>query len=359
VKRQRLRKWVVFGSMFAVWFAADILSKDWADTTLANISHPQPIRITEAEAGKTLGAVLAARFGWSDAELAQGVATKIQALPPAGDYTGQTKVFNREGPSQSISAFYLFWRSDLDHAPRRIERSDERSMVRWLGLALPKDDKGAISKAAYDSLQDVTFADWLPTVFRKLSADDVNALAADHRIVPIDGTGLVTSPSASDVVAVGHDYLLTERDVPVMGSWFKLIYAENPGAAFGFMKGVSPGLRQTLFMILTAIAFVVITLIVRRLPVHGWLVAGCFGAILSGAAGNFVDRIRFGYVIDFIDVSIGSLNWPTFNVADIAISVGVVVLMLDLLLNKKSLLASKKDKERAAQKAAKKAAQGT
>ena len=82
--------------------------------------------------------------------------------------------------------------------------------------------------------------------------------------------------------------------------------------------------------------------IVARLPAHGWLVATAFAGILAGAAGNFIDRVRYGYVIDFIDWDLGFMHWPTFNVADIAISVGVVALLLDLFFNKNSLLATKK-----------------
>lgn len=351
------RKWIVFGSLFAFWFAADILSKNWADATLATPYHPKPIRITEAEAGKTLGAVMQERLGWEDAELATNIAAKVERLAPAGAYSGDAKPFNREGPAQGVSGFFVFWRGDLEAAPRRIDRLDQNRLSFWLGMAFPKADKAEVNKVAYDHVAELTFAEWMPEVFRKLSPEDVAELAAEKRIHPIDPPGLaVAGPRPDDVVAVGQDYLLTDHEIPVMGTWFKFVYAENPGAAFGFLKGVSPGIRSLMFMILTLIAFVVIGVIVKRLPVHGWLVAACFGSILAGAAGNFVDRIRFGYVIDFIDMTLGSLNWPTYNVADIAISVGVVALMLDLLFNKKSLMASKKDKEKAA---AKKAAAST
>ena len=63
-------------------------------------------------------------------------------------------------------------------------------------------------------------------------------------------------------------------------------------------------------------------------------------SILAGAAGNFVDRVRYGYVIDFIDMHLGFMRWPTYNVADIAITVGVIVLIGDILFNKDSPLAA-------------------
>ena len=59
---------------------------------------------------------------------------------------------------------------------------------------------------------------------------------------------------------------------------------------------------------------------------------------MAGAAGNFVDRIRYGYVIDFIDMHLGFMHWPTYNVADIAITIGVVQLVIDIMFNKDSPL---------------------
>lgn len=343
--RAQRMKWVRFGVVFAVWLAADIGTKNWADATLATPSHPQPIRIRADEAGKPLGQVLEARFGWTDAEVADALATRIERLAPAGAYTGDAKPFHRDGPAQGVSAFYVFWRDDPEAAPRRIERSDQNRIAFWLGLAFPQADRSEVNRVAYEAVADETFATWLPELFRKLSAEDVGALAAGGRIHPImPGRG---GASATEVVAVGGDYLLTEHAIPVMGEWFKLLYAENPGAAFGFMKGVSPDIRQILFMLLTVIAFGVILVIVKRLPPIGWLVHVAFAGILAGAAGNFIDRLRFGYVIDFIDMTFGSFHWPTYNVADISISLGVVALILDLTFNKKSLLISKKERDKA------------
>jgi len=342
--RAHRMKWLRFGVVFAVWLVADIGTKNWADATLATPMHPQPIRIRPDEAGKTLGEVLKARFGWDDAALATAI-PEVERLAPAGAYTGDAKPFHRDGPAQGVAGFYVFWRGDPEAAPRRFDRNDQSRVAVWLGLGFPEADKSEISRVAYETVDDETFATWLPQIFRKLSPEDVATIAAGGRIHPIMlGRGGV---SASDVVAVGSDYLLTAHEIPVMGTWFKLTYAENPGAAFGFLKGVSPDIRQILFMLLTLVAFGVILVIVKRLPPVGWLVHVAFAGILAGAAGNFIDRIRFGYVIDFIDMTFGTFHWPTYNVADIAISVGVVALILDLTFNKKSLLVSKKERERA------------
>ncbi|MCC6620327.1 MAG: signal peptidase II [Deltaproteobacteria bacterium] len=352
--RAQRMKWIRFGVVFAVWLVADIATKDWADATLATHAHPQPIRIRPDEAGKTLGEVLKARYDWSDAEVAAALSTSVERLAPAGAYTGDAKVFHRDGPAQGVQAFYVFWRDDPEAAPRRFERNDQSRAAFWLGLAFPGADRAEVSRVAYETVAEETFATWLPELFRKLSPEDVSALASGGRIHPIKPGG--DALSASEVVAVGADYLVTDHQIPVMGSWFKFVYAENPGAAFGFMKGVSPDIRQILFMLLAIVAFGVILVIVKRLPPVGWLVTVSFAGILAGAAGNFIDRIRFGYVIDFIDMTFGTFHWPTYNVADIAISLGVVALILDLSFNKKSLLISKKERERAEAKKRQRAA---
>ena len=104
-------------------------------------------------------------------------------------------------------------------------------------------------------------------------------------------------------------------------------------------------LGSALMTVLFIVAFVVIGSIVGRLPTEGWVVLSGFAGILAGAAGNFIDRLRYGYVIDFIDMDLGFMHWPTYNVADIAIALGVIALLLDLTFNKKSVLAQKKPAE--------------
>ncbi|MFO0750282.1 MAG: signal peptidase II [Myxococcota bacterium] len=352
-KKLVTKKWVRFLSVFALWLAADLVTKDWADSNLANPGHPQPLIIAADEVGKPLGEVVKARFGWSDDEVQRDLAAKVDRLAPAGPYAGDSKPFNKDGPAQGVSGFYVFWRGDPERAPRRFDRADQNKLSFWLGLAFPKADKAQVNKVAYEAVMDETFATWLPQLFKKLSAEDVAQLAADRRIHPIDPPGADRGPvSPTEVVQAGQDYLLVDHQISVMGNWWKLLYAENPGAAFGFLKGVSPDVRQLLFMLLTVVAFFVIAMIVRRLPPTGWLVVTAFGGILAGAAGNFIDRIRFGYVIDFIDMDFGAFHWPTYNVADIAISLGVVALVLDLTFNKDSLLVSAKDKEKRAKKQA-------
>lgn len=344
----KTKKLLLFAAVFATWLALDVISKDWADTSLANRSHPLPVHITAAEAGKPLREVLAARFGWTAAEAAEHM-MNMERLEPAGNYQPTDKVYG-PGPAATARGFYVFWRDDgsVDKAPRRIDKNERSLVTSWLTMALDKkgmpeaereQQRAEIQQRVGALVTSWTFADWLPARFRKVDADDVASLAP-RALHPITSAG--ARLSGDEVVKDGEAYLLTEKHVDVMGDWWKFVYAENPNAAFGFMKGVPEATRHVLFLILNLLAFIVISSIVWRLPPGGWLVYVAFAGILAGAAGNFIDRLRFGYVIDFIDWDLGFTHWPTFNVADIAISVGVVVLILDITFNPKSPLVARK-----------------
>ena len=334
-----MKKWTKFWLVFAVWLTADLWSKHWADTSLATPSHPLPVLIDAATAGKTLSEVLAERFDWAPAELTAQLAL-MQKLAPALTAKPADAPFAVGGVADGAKGLWVFWRNNREMAPRRIGLTDRRELAKWLALAVPDATPEAIKAVAQDGAGTKTYESWLPQMFRKIDSDEVSDLLMEGRVhaIPFAEARF----GADTKVAAGETWLVLDHEIDVMGDWWKFVYAENPGAAFGFLKGVAPGLRQTLFLLLTLVAFLVIGSIVTRLPARGWLVASAFGAILAGATGNFIDRIRFGYVIDFIDMDLGFMHWPTYNVADIAIAVGVIALLLDLFFNKNSLLATKK-----------------
>jgi len=107
-----------------------------------------------------------------------------------------------------------------------------------------------------------------------------------------------------------------------------LSYVRNTGAAFGVLAAAPPGLRLPLFVVVTIVAVGALMSFLRRTPPdQSWLV-GSLGAVLGGALGNLVCRLRYGEVIDFVDLHWRGLHWPAFNVADAAITVGVAVVLL-------------------------------
>jgi len=121
--------------------------------------------------------------------------------------------------------------------------------------------------------------------------------------------------------------------VRVIPGFFDLINVRNRGAAFGILSGDHGGWRIALFVIISIAALAVIALLVRSVRDRMTLVS--FSLIAGGAIGNLVDRIRFGEVVDFIDWYYRSWHWPTFNIADSAITVGVLLLVVDMLFTSK------------------------
>lgn len=125
------------------------------------------------------------------------------------------------------------------------------------------------------------------------------------------------------------------ESITVIPNLFSLTYIRNPGAAFGLLAGSSNAFRMVFFGITSLFALALLGTILVRLPEKDWIGQLSIVAILGGAIGNLIDRIRFGEVIDFLDVYIESYHWPAFNVADSAISVGVVCLILHFALERK------------------------
>ncbi|HWP36972.1 MAG TPA: signal peptidase II [Gemmatimonadales bacterium] len=124
--------------------------------------------------------------------------------------------------------------------------------------------------------------------------------------------------------------LLTHRSVPLVGDWlsFQLVY--NPGAAFGIHVGQY---SRWVFMALAVLALVVLGSMVRQTAPGQKVRLVSLGLVCGGAVGNLVDRVRSARgVVDFIDVWIGPFHWPTFNVADMAVSCGAGSLAVVLWL---------------------------
>lgn len=124
------------------------------------------------------------------------------------------------------------------------------------------------------------------------------------------------------------------HSLAVIPGFFDITHIQNPGGAFGFLAGSGPGVRKVVFLFVSLLALVLIFWFYVKTPrTHRFLATG-FAMIFGGALGNLIDRVRFGKVVDFLDVYIGSYHWPAFNVADSAISVGIGIFVLHLVLKK-------------------------
>ena len=111
-------------------------------------------------------------------------------------------------------------------------------------------------------------------------------------------------------------------------SGVNLTYVHNTGAAFSFLSEAG-GWQRWFFAALAIIISTVIAIWLSRLEIHETLLGVALSLVLGGAIGNLIDRLAYGYVIDFLDVYIPSWHWPAFNIADSAITLGVVLMLLE------------------------------
>ena len=117
--------------------------------------------------------------------------------------------------------------------------------------------------------------------------------------------------------------------VPVIDGFFNIVYVLNPGAAFSFLHDMNESYRRLFFITVTIIAiFVVLYIFARE---KSKINTAGFALILSGAIGNLIDRIIIGKVVDFLDFYYKTYHFPAFNVADSCITVGVALIIIDML----------------------------
>ena len=124
-------------------------------------------------------------------------------------------------------------------------------------------------------------------------------------------------------------YVLTRmspsQTIPVFQNYFHITFVKNAGAAFGIFQN-----QRIFFILITVVVVIIILLAYWKLARdQNIYLTIALGLQLGGALGNFIDRVRFGYVIDFLDFRI----WPVFNVADMAIVGGVILLIWQILVN--------------------------
>ncbi len=139
-------------------------------------------------------------------------------------------------------------------------------------------------------------------------------------------SGLVIVLDQASKLAVVKAMNLYES-IPVI-PFFNLTYVHNTGAAFSFLSDAG-GWQRWLFAFLAATISLVLIIWLVKLKKQEILLAASLALILGGAIGNLIDRIAYGYVIDFLDVYYKSWHWPAFNIADSAITLGVMLMLLE------------------------------
>jgi signal peptidase II len=123
---------------------------------------------------------------------------------------------------------------------------------------------------------------------------------------------------------------LHHEAIPVIPNFFQLVHVRNTGAAFGIGANASSKLVPLLLNFGAIAVFCVVVVYAFRSAVTDRVLQTGLHLILGGAIGNLFDRFRFGYVVDFLDVYVGTHHWPAFNVADSAICIGIGLLFFDM-----------------------------
>ena len=158
------------------------------------------------------------------------------------------------------------------------------------------------------------------TLVRKFSVPIVSALL------------LGAADQASKVWAVRNLPLFEPR--VLVDGFFDLVHVRNTGVAFSLLSNLDHRWVHPFLILATVLAMGAVLAYIAYLPCRGAAPVG-LGLILGGAVGNLIDRARLGYVVDFIDLYWRNHHWPTFNVADVGITVGVVLLLIDMVFSLK------------------------
>lgn len=147
----------------------------------------------------------------------------------------------------------------------------------------------------------------------------------------VDDEGHILRPGSRGLELEPGDHVeVQNRTVTVIGGFLTFRYVENRGAAWGFLSNSESPWRGPFFIGVGVIALGVIFLLVRSAPTERRFLITALALIAGGAVGNIVDRIRYGYVVDFI-VWYPGFEWPTFNIADALIVVGVAMMVIEVI----------------------------
>ena len=151
----------------------------------------------------------------------------------------------------------------------------------------------------------------------------------------IIGFGVVLLDQVTKILVM--HYMPLHDSITIIPGFFSLTHVHNPGGAFGFMAQNSSPLRHWLFLLAAFFALGMILYFYHQTPRSHPFFGFALALIFGGAIGNLIDRLRFGEVIDFLDVYVGYLHWPTFNVADSAVTVGVIIFLYHVITKKMPL----------------------
>lgn len=313
--------WGVIGFLVLAVVTAglDLWTKDWASGQLARFEHPLALRVESGDEGKTLSEFLAtSRFPGTSTEnlLKLSAPLSVKAEDTVRPYdlwqSGQVGWYLFLDQKRDESPLFIL--NPVQQARREGETSGDREGWRkeW-------------------SSRSMTWAELLLAEHPFLGEARIRELLEAQLCHPVlPARGLL---DGSRKVTEGESYLVLDRTIDLIPGFLRFVYAENPGAAWGVLANASLVVRQVVLQGFSIVAMLFVLGVAWRVRRRGQVLPVMLGLgmILGGALGNLVERFGQHYVVDFIDMYVGSSHWPTYNVADIGISVGVGLLALQML----------------------------
>ena len=198
-------------------------------------------------------------------------------------------------------------------------------------LAIPHPDYSQTLELVVSSEHDgETLEEFLRAELSGTSDEEIDdiasrfALSSDRRRLRPDS-----------ILSEGQTIIILRRTITVIDGFWDFRYARNTGAAWSLFADMNETYRRPFFAIVSVIAVVLVFFLVRKVEDKQTGLLFGLALIVGGAVGNLIDRFRFGYVVDFIHWYYKDTHWPTFNIADAAITVGAVLVIYSMLFTMK------------------------
>jgi len=321
VHRSRALRIAGFALVAAAVAGADIATKRWAEEHLATATHLLPVDAPADPGDATVGDVARTRFPELTDDALRGALVR---LPPAVALDAADPVFELETARGVEAAGFLVFDRGARRFARRIDRTDQYRRERGLMRADPAlsfpDARRRVRAELADVRLDAFLAERLPHLRGDALADTLA-----RGLHPIPSKGIEVDPT--DPAVAGATYLVAHRTVTWIPGHLGLAYVQNPAGAWGLFGWVDARVRPWLFHALSALAIAAILALALRPPSAHAAVRPALALVLGGAIGNLHDRVALAYVVDFVHMYWGRAHWPRYNVADVAISLGVIALL--------------------------------
>ena len=186
--------------------------------------------------------------------------------------------------------------------------------------------------------QGSTLEEYLRDELHRNSEEEISRIARRFTVTP---EGELLNPMT--VLAAGDTIEIRQREIVVIEGFWDYQYTRNPGAAFGLLADADESFRKPFFIGVSILAMLIILGLLRTVPFRQQIMFWGLTLIAAGAMGNFIDRILFGYVIDFVVWKYTDEHrWPTFNVADVLICIGVGLIFLEMIREFRAEMKEKK-----------------